>query len=432
MSFAAVIISEVTRTSDDDLSQSAYDAALAGIEDAKLAYYNYQRCLETGQDFTNAQLTDGNSVTCSDIMYWMKPVNADCDMVGHILGRIGKRESGVNGVLIREKSSGDNNMEEAYTCVTIDTGLPDYRANLSSTNTTRVVPVRLGDGESVEAVDKVVISWYSGTDGKEYAWTNWTNTNNANGAVTFPSLTKEAATPPTIAVGLVQTGGRFSLGDFDKTETGGSITRTNRGTVYLVPTKNLNAAKGKNTPDNYIGAYNSTSGINLITNSQITKSNDRTVKNLPYAVYCGEPNSDSEFACSATLELPNPIGGDGRNDETFMFVVSIPYGQPSTDFSLEFFCGNTGCGGGVIGSEQGIEANQATVSSQVRIDSTGRANDLYRRVEARIDTTDTYFPYPLYAIELLGENSSEILMKKNFSVNCEYQSWSGFPSTCGS
>ena len=44
-SFAAIIISEVTRTMNDDLSQSAYDSAMAGIEDAKLAFYNYQNCL---------------------------------------------------------------------------------------------------------------------------------------------------------------------------------------------------------------------------------------------------------------------------------------------------------------------------------------------------------------------------------------------------
>ena len=43
-SFAAVIISEVARSSNDDLAQSAYDSALAGVEDAKLAYYNYQNC----------------------------------------------------------------------------------------------------------------------------------------------------------------------------------------------------------------------------------------------------------------------------------------------------------------------------------------------------------------------------------------------------
>ena len=41
-SFAAIIISEMNRTSNDDLAQSAYDSALAGIEDAKIAFYNYQ------------------------------------------------------------------------------------------------------------------------------------------------------------------------------------------------------------------------------------------------------------------------------------------------------------------------------------------------------------------------------------------------------
>ena len=51
MSFAAIIISEVSRTSNDDLAQSAYDSALAGVEDAKLAYYNYQSCLESQKDF---------------------------------------------------------------------------------------------------------------------------------------------------------------------------------------------------------------------------------------------------------------------------------------------------------------------------------------------------------------------------------------------
>ena len=44
MSFAAIIISEVERTSNDDLSQSAYDSAMAGIEDGKLAYQKYMQC----------------------------------------------------------------------------------------------------------------------------------------------------------------------------------------------------------------------------------------------------------------------------------------------------------------------------------------------------------------------------------------------------
>ena len=48
VSFAAVVVAEMVRTSNADLSQSAYDSALAGIEDAKLAFYNYQMCKEQG------------------------------------------------------------------------------------------------------------------------------------------------------------------------------------------------------------------------------------------------------------------------------------------------------------------------------------------------------------------------------------------------
>ena len=49
-SFAAIIISEVTRTANDDLSQSAYDSAMAGVEDAKIAFYNYQNCKAQGDE----------------------------------------------------------------------------------------------------------------------------------------------------------------------------------------------------------------------------------------------------------------------------------------------------------------------------------------------------------------------------------------------
>ena len=45
-SFATVVMSETTRTSNDDLSQSAYDSALAGVEDAKVAFFNYQNCIK--------------------------------------------------------------------------------------------------------------------------------------------------------------------------------------------------------------------------------------------------------------------------------------------------------------------------------------------------------------------------------------------------
>ena len=67
-SFAAIIISEIERTSNDDLSQSAYDSALAGVEDAKLAFYNYQKCADSAEQLP----TNEGAISCGEIVWYMK------------------------------------------------------------------------------------------------------------------------------------------------------------------------------------------------------------------------------------------------------------------------------------------------------------------------------------------------------------------------
>ena len=48
LSFVRIMISEANQTTNYDLSQSAYDSALAGIEDAKVALLKYHECLNQG------------------------------------------------------------------------------------------------------------------------------------------------------------------------------------------------------------------------------------------------------------------------------------------------------------------------------------------------------------------------------------------------
>lgn len=414
-SFAAIIVSEITRTINDDLSQSAYDSALAGVEDAKVAFFNYQNCIKNKETYPDV-LSTGPEVTCQDIAYWMN--HPDCDMVSHILGRIGKFEMGE--VLIQETNVA-NNMMQAYTCVKMDTVLDDYRSTLSSSNRSKLVRVKLDDVDA-DQIRAVRVNWFSDVNSDVYGGKfNYTNFSEGTHSVVFPSLTtSKAATPPTLSVQLVQTAENFNFNDFDVSVGD----RTNRGTVYLVPTEKAEEAVKGNESDpslNYNGAYNGTK--NVVAAKYLVKSNDKTSKNLPNVVLCNDEVAGS-YACSAEIELPKPVGeGAKRNNDTFLFVVSIPYGRPSTDFTLEFLCENA-CNEKIViaedGTEEVIETNQAALEDvQINVDSTGRANDLYRRVETRLESGDSAFPYPIYAIQLLGDGDGSLL-KKDLTVTSEW------------
>jgi len=404
VSFATIVLAEVARTSNADLSQSAYDAALAGVEDAKTAVLKYQNCLK------DMNSLNGADVTCADVVYYME--HPDCDMVAHILGRIAKDETGE--VMVEESSTNSNELLEAYTCSKIETVLSDYRSSLSASNPSRVVNVQLDDGQSASSISAVRLSWYSDNDGTDY---NFTHINNS-GEVVFSSLESSAAsTPPAISVQLIQTASSFSLGQFDKTQ--GS--RTNRGTVYLIPTDKSSVASTSKA-GNYIGSadtsQNRVSGQNVISKNALLDSNSHGENgaNLPFAVYCN-PDGDSEFVCSTIIELPDPIGGM-RSDETFAFVVSLPYGTPDTDFSLDFICNNgASCASQSISTPSGEYQTASVKGIQVSIDSTGRANDLYRRVETRLETTNIYFPYPEYAVQLFGDESDASLIKDIYTTS---------------
>ena len=412
-SFAAIIISEIARTSNDDLAQSAYDSALAGVEDAKVAIYNYRNCIEQG--FTaSANIDDDGVLTCGEIIKYVESDEKSCDMVAKILNRsiTSVDDDGDMGVFISEKSDGNNNnMRQSYTCVKISTKLSDYRSTLSSANPIKIVPVKL-DGKNASDIKAVRISWFSDSDSALVKYLNFKNSR-----VLFPALTLGASAPPTISVTLVQTAGTFSFSHFDNT----IGDRTDRGTIFLVPTNDYARAIAEPlSPATYVRAYNTDRSENYINKNAFLKSNDKTAKNLPYLAYCNN-DSGNEFLCSATLQLPEPVDGD-RNNDTFLFAVSLPYGRPATSFAMEFCDSNDGCVTKVI-ADDGSESTESHVvhldGVQVGVDSTGRANDLFIRVETRLESTDAAFPYPLYALQLLGDDNTSLL-KKDLKTICEW------------
>lgn len=376
VSFATVILSEMSRSMNDDLSQSAYDSALAGVEDAKVAFANYQRCLEANFGSTDCQ-------RIKNIM-----ANPSCDMVAKMLyGTSG--EVTVGGV----STGSSTTTNQAYTCVKILTQLSDYRSSLGTKTGNYVQTVKLGVADGgTNTVNKIRFSWYSVK--KTNSYTAWNSV--ASGKGVFRPVSS-LSLPPTIEMQIIQTGINFSLSDFDIVQSG----RTNRATLYLTPSNS--------------------SGSNTISAAQVVKTNDHNILNQPFVVRCG---SSGEFYCSVDVELPGVINGGNRANETFLVSVSLPYREPDTDFAIELICSNgTGCGGTKAVTAAGVSNTMVNIkNTQVAIESTGRANDLYRRVETRLESSDTSFGMgkesPFYGLMVLGIGG----VNKNMTVRYENKS----------
>lgn len=403
-SFAAVIISEVTRTANDDLSQSAYDSALAGVEDAKLVIYQYQKCKKM----------EGPSDLCKEIINKIEnsssgsDESARCDAVGKILQRIDKEEG---GEVVVQESNVSNNMSQAYTCVNIS--LPgDYRA---STSSTKVIKTRFEDGVA-NNVTKVKVSWYTAPeDDLGYNYSNYSKSS----GVAFP--TDNIAIPPTISVSMLQTDLTFDLESFKLVK---DDDKTNRGTVFLVPAKEK-PEEPVNDDAKYLVAKDDEKWGNYIDKKGFLDSNRQQATNKPYVVYCPDNNIGNEFACSATIEIPRPIGENAkRNPETFDFVVSVPYGSPETDFKLDFFCDeDLWCGSQNNNDDASSEEKSVAKLDgvQIKIDSTGRANDMFRRVEVRLEGESDYPLSIMGPLELL----KDVPLEKDMGVTSEW-SWDSY------
>lgn len=390
LGFIRIMLSESRQTSDYDLSQSAYDAALAGVEDAKVALLLYQQCIAAG---------DRTSDRCRAAIEAMEAAGAseDCDIVRKILGRYDPSADNQETVI----ESGDANatgsaMDQAYTCVRILPNTDNYVSDLSDTNRVRMVPLRTSSTGGQASVKYISFSWFSDSDSAgdaripEFTGTNGTNrvTDVVNQNNSFFDLIRPenvSQTPPVIEIELIQTSGEFTLSQLN-TNSGAT---TNRGTLILVP---------------------STTGTNLIDNSAsvgLAASADKGANN-PVPIICR--GNASPYRCEVTIAIPVARDGsdaDPRSNYTSFLRVSMPYGQPTSEFSVQL-----------------LDADKKPLmfdNVQSVVDSTGRANDLFRRVEARIEMADVFYPYPEFTLTLTGEDGDTL--SKNFWVT--QNAWNG-------
>ncbi len=351
VSFVQLMIKGQQQASDSDLSQSAYDSAMAGVEDAKRALLIDHLCNNNDADCVKIQ-SALSSEKCNSL--------AKAGVAGE--------EDGTETQIQKQGGAADGNaLNQAYTCVTVTMNTPDYKTQLAA-NASRLIPLK-----GVSNFNEVKVTWFTREDAAG-------GTPLADGgvppAVTFPApATGPVALPPVgtqwaapttpamLRFQLIQYGKTFQLSDFDKAEGGGGSFKTDASTVFLYPT---------------------TAGNSTITSMSTydTHFSSSAAINAPAPVTCSNTFGVNTYACSVTITLPGPLTSGKR--QAYLWLSTL-YNQAHVQ--LQLYQDSTPV------DFDGV---------QPEIDSTGRANDLFRRVKARVELKPADLPYPQAAVDIEG------------------------------
>lgn len=359
ISFVQLMIKDQRQATASDLSQSAYDSAKAGVEDAK-------RLLLLNQACRNG--TAPPAVNCTAVATAISA--GQCNTISAYFGNPGDSET------VIEQNEGDEALQQSYTCVKIVPNTPDYEAVLDL-NSSNIVPLR-----GVSEFNSIRISWFSREDVSAVSANPVINFPTSGPNVSLPQTPEwDADMPSLLRVQLLQTGPNFKLSDFDDSQPGN---KSNANTLFLYP-----SATGASSLDFSLD------------------SPRRSALAAPHQVRCNNSFMSGEYACSATISLPVPLTGNEAQRNAYLHLGALYNGAR---YKIELLNNN------VV-----VEFDHV----QPKVDSTGRANDMFRRVESRIEFK-TDFAFPQAAVDIMGD------LCKNFVVTDKDPSPTdsfGYPTT---
>jgi hypothetical protein len=126
----------------------------------------------------------------------------------------------------------------------------------------------------------------------------------------------------------------------------------------------------------------------------------------PYGVYCAKQLAAGGYACALDLKLPAPSEGAIGNRVAYLNLSTL---YNPAHFQIKLLANGT--------SPVSINGEQPIV------DSTARANDVFRRVESRVEMASD-FPYPEAAVDVSGS------LCKNFVVTDDPKVAESTATTC--
>ena len=376
VSFVHIMLSDQQQATANDLSQSAYDSAQVGVEDAKRAILRYQNICDTGTvaacNTAYAELTSAHELATSSTCNYANSKVTDGTAYN------------ATTLEVKVQTSTSNNLDQAYTCVKITLDTFDYIGDLKK-DESKLIPL-IGDS----SFNTIKIEWFNSADvqgltqtvdvpGNPTSLRPLTGANNWSGSLIAPTNY-----PAIMRAQLIQYGlSGFNLSDLDS--------------------NNINAATSK-------GAFNSTmflypSSTNTIPATGFPSKRMAglaVIPTVPFRVVCNYNSlRDNGYACSATIKLPVAQNAGARS--AYLNLESL-YKESHYKISM---CNNI-CN--TVAAAAGADGLIRFHAIQPEVDSTGRANNLYRRVNARVGLGDITFPYPKAEIDLTNN------FCKNFQV----------------
>lgn len=334
VSFIKLMVTDQQQATTNDLSQSAYDAALAGVEDAKRVIRACQK---------------GKSTACDALA---KP--HDCKVVYRSQA---VANSSPEETRVVSNSSNGQRYDQAYTCINITMDTSDYLYK-SVVDRSQIVLLR-----SKQEFDTIQIEWFSRDDTAMSQATNPTTDGNTSSLP--PKANLHIGAPPLLRAQIITPGTSFRLDELDAT--GRSVTAFLR--PYIVTASTL------------------TTELDLSHQARATSDGEYDNSVSPVACHADFPHQG--YACHAKLKV-QPVSA--ANSKHALLRLTPLYRGGSVRVSLHK--------GGVPVTLDGVQPS---------VDATGRAANVFRRVDARLQIGSD-FPYPEYAVEVMKS------LCKDFSV----------------
>ena len=336
-SFIQIMLRNQEQASENDLSQSAYDSALAGVEDAKRALVKYKKCQNNASDCGAGENAAGMR---------SKFDSGSCKT----LENVGAATFNANNEVMVGDSA---ELNQAYTCVKVKLQTESLEGELTGDLGTDLKKLQ---GE--KSYDKIRIYWFNRSDLKQAADpSNPTTPPSAPVYETNPTelLAKNSWSPAQPSVLRVQSiqfkQGNLKLSDFNKEDT------QNAKTMFLYPTDTT---------------------VSPSLQFDVDKRRKNSNRNDLKLGSCGTNFNKKDYACMATIDVASLDLVDDEKREAYLQLAAL-YNQ-KTSYMIEL----------LKGDDEVVKFDGV----QPRVDATGRASDIFRRVSAKVSLADGGQPQP--------------------------------------